>query len=92
MSGHLHMTPLAHWRTCPVCKGEGVPLSQRCAGGCSGGDVTVWIDPIVLLRSARRGARFPGQPAMRYGEIRQRVVSPVLLPEDRAVAAWRAAA
>lgn len=98
VSRHLHMTPLSHWRTCRVCGGEGVPFGQRCPGGCVAGDVNVWVDPLLELRSARRNAWSPIRGALTYGQVRQAAFSPVLLPADRAPAvpavpvAWRAAA
>lgn len=50
------------------------------------------VDPIRQLWSARRFAREPGYWAVLYGELRQRVVSPVLLPADRAPVAQAVAA
>lgn len=50
-------------------------------GECSGDGWirTAPVDPIALLRQARQHAR-ASWGAMRYGEIRQTVVSPVVLP------------
>lgn len=39
-------------------------------------------DPLLRLKDARKGARRAGWPAMKYGELLQRVVSPVNLPRD----------
>lgn len=91
-SSPLHMTLVAHWRTCPECNGEGAPFPARCPGGCVAGDVNVWMDPLLLLRSARRNAWSPIRGAMTYGEVRQRAFSPVLLPADHAPVALRRAA
>lgn len=40
------------------------------------------LDPILLLHSLRRHASRAGYGAQWYGEIRQRAISPVHLPED----------
>jgi hypothetical protein len=39
-------------------------------------------DPLLRLAKARKGARRAGWGAMHYGELLQRVVSPVSLPRD----------
>lgn len=43
---------------------------------------TALVDPILLLRGARRFANSPGWHAQEYGRIRQAVVSPVYLPRE----------
>lgn len=70
-------------------------LAYRRARGRSTGSISYFLpnggmetaannrdDPLRQLYCARRFARSPGYGAMHYGEIRQRVVSPVLLPAD----------
>lgn len=50
-------------------------------------------DPILALRWHRKAARKGGaRENLRYGELLQKVVSPVFLPADRAPVALKAAA
>ena len=84
-------------RICPTCDGAGsvtrndsyrndpqteydVPCPQA---GCDDGWIR-WapVDPMEQLKHARQHARF-AFGATRYGEIRQRAMSPVHLPADR---------
>jgi hypothetical protein len=74
-------------RRCPGCKGEGEDhRSGNVCGDCSGRG---WIrtapsDPIDNLASLRRRYRkFPTVFGDWYGQCRQRVVSPVNLPDLR---------
>lgn len=102
-------------RRCPTCQGTGAyELPARdprldtfttCPhAGCNEGWIR-WapLDPMELLKQARQHAR-SAFGATRYGEIRQRAVSPVHLPADRksvdelaadaerAIQQWQAAA
>lgn len=82
---------------CPICDGAGEitcndshrgdPQTEYEVTCTAEGCVDGWVrcvpeDPIESLAFARRWARFPGIHASRYGELRARVVSPVLLPAD----------
>lgn len=50
------------------------------------------LDPILLLAVHRKHHRRSEYHAEQYGVIRQRVVSPVLLPADVVPTEWRRAA
>jgi len=50
------------------------------------------LDPILLLAGHRKNWRRSEYHAEQYGVIRQRVVSPVLLPADVVATEWRRAA
>lgn len=81
----------ARFARCLSCKGEGEQhfahtdperdWSEPC-GDCDG--LGEWrespADPIEALHAARRQRRWGPAYAMRYGEVRQAVVSPVVLP------------
>lgn len=87
-------TPTEH--LCPKCKGAGELVKNNSWNQDPQHDVQVpctnslcmdgwvrWahIDPLELLERARAARRRSPAHAVRYGEIRQRVVSPVYLTE-----------
>jgi hypothetical protein len=106
---HLIAGRWEHYRTCGVCQGSGEitvnrshnndPQRDECYDcpnpDCVDGYVTVWTDPLILLRDARRQMlRFRRSPTanMLYGGRRNDATSPVLLPDSVAPFTFRRAA
>lgn len=72
-----------HWRTCPVCNGDGMvtvndsrigdPQCERdedCPNrGCYEGVIEVWTDPLVLVRQSRKHRFHPS-----YRKARERAM------------------
>lgn len=95
MSRHPDITRTSVHRPCAACDGDGEvvvndspqPFGLRdpqcdvdveCSVCHGTGEIVEWVDPLLSLRRARIHRRiWP----WRYGEVRQRVVSPVHLPD-----------
>lgn len=84
---------IKNFAKCKACQGAGEHLDPHYSGNpaletssycsdCAGtGRVRIGpVDPIEQLASARKRRYTSPFYAQRYGEIRQRVVSPVMLP------------